>query len=264
MPSSTSSRGSPNGGLPDSRKALEVLGLTGPVGHPVIQDVSLHVPRGALYLVLGPIHSGKSMLLRHLLGLERAERGTVAIDGERFDPGGTDEDVLRSVRTRIGVMFEGSALISRLSVLENVELPLLEHTTASSREARDTARSLLAEVGLSVDDETTPAELGRAEQRLAALARALALHPPLVLMDEPTLGLDPHAAAQLDEAVTRLQETRGFGALIVSHQVRYAFGRAEHIYVMADGRIVAQGDRAALERSDHPAVRRLLYRRSGP
>lgn len=247
----------------NSRPALEVRGLTGPVGHAVIHAVSVSVPRGALHVILGPIHSGKSMLVRHLLGLERAAQGSVDIDGERFDPTSPTEDALRLMRTRIGVVFEGSALISRLSVLENVELPLLEHTTASSREARDTARSLLAEVGLRVDEETSPVELGRAEQRLVAFARALALRPPVMRMDEPTLGLDPHAAAQLDEAIARLQETRGFGALIVSHQVRYAFGRVGQIYVMAEGRIVAYGDRHALEQSDHAVVRQLLYRRGG-
>ncbi len=235
--------------------------MCGPVESPILSDVSIIVPWGGLHVILGPIHSGKSMFIRHVLGLERASAGTIVIDGESYDATGESEPVLRRQRTRIGVVFEGSALISRLSVVENVELPLLEHTTATSREARDTARSLLSEVGLRIDDDATPAELGRAEQRRAALARALALRPPVLVLDEPTAGLDPHSAAELDDAIIRLQEVRGFGVLICSHQVRYAFGRARHIYIMADGCIVAEGDRAALERSTHPVARQLLYRR---
>lgn len=247
--------------MPDDGIVLGVEHLTGPAGGPVIFDLNLEVPRGAHHVLLGPIHSGKSMLVRHILGLECAASGEVRIDGSRYDATGEPEPVLRRMRTRIGAVFEGSALISRLSILENVELPLLEHTTASSDEARDAARALLAEVGLVVDDETAPSELGRAEQRLAALARALALRPPVLVLDEPSSGLDPHSAAQLDEAIARLQDIQGFGVLIVTHQVRYAFGKAEWMYVMADGRIVAQGDRETLEAHQHPVVQQLFHRR---
>jgi phospholipid/cholesterol/gamma-HCH transport system ATP-binding protein len=241
--------------------ALAVRELTGPVGAPLVHDVSLAVPFGTTHVLLGPIHSGKTMVLRHLVGLEVAERGTIAVDGESYDLRGEPEIVTRRMRTRIGVVFEGSALISRIGIVENVELPLLEHTDATPGEARDAARELLAEVGMGVDEDVVPERLSRGARRRVALARALALRPAALLLDEPTLGLDAHAAAELDDTIARVQDARGFGVLIFSHEVRHAFGRAQEISVMAEGRIIAQGARDALEASAHPVVQRLLHRR---
>lgn len=244
--------------MPD---ALAVHGLTGPAGAPVIHDIELRVPWAATHLLIGPIHAGKTMVLRHLVGLERAARGTIAVGEESFDAAGESAAVTRRMRARIGVVFEGSALITRLGVVDNVELPLLEHTSASPRDARRAARELLAEVGLSPDEERTPRLLSRAAQRRVALARALALRPAVLLLDEPTLGLDSHAAAELDETIARVQDAHGFGVLIFSHEVRHAFGRAQEISVISDGTIVECGTREALERSGHPVVQRLLHRR---
>ncbi len=241
--------------------ALAVRGLTGPAGSPFVHDVTLHVPFGETHVLLGPIHSGKTMVLRHLVGLEVAERGEIEVDGERYDAHGEPELATRRMRTRIGVVFEGSALISRIGIVENVELPLLEHTDATPAEARETARELLAEVGMGVDEDIVPERLSRGARRRVALARALALRPAALLLDEPTLGLDAHTAAEFDDTIARVQEARGFGVLIFSHEVRHAFGRAQEISVMAEGRIVAQGSRDALEASGHPVVERLLHRR---
>ena len=247
------------------RAALSVQGLTGPVGLTIILGVSFVVPAGQTHVVLGGIHAGKTMLLRHLVGLERAEAGTIAVAGETFDARGESVERIRRLRSRLGVVFEGSALFSRLSIVENVELPLLEHAPEDELDEehiRETARALLAEVGLmAVDDDTLPEQLGRAAQRRVALARAIALEPPVVLLDEPTAGLDSHSAAELDELVVRLQERHGFGALVFSHEVRHAYGAARHIYVFADGRVVAEGSREALLASTHPAAQRLLQRR---
>ena len=244
-----------------SNVVLDVQGLTGPSGDPIIHDIALRVGAYDTVLVLGPIQSGKSMLMRHLLGLEAAERGEVAIDGVAFDPSQSPDDALRKLRTRIGVIFAGSALLTRISVVENVELPLLEHTVATTAEAREAARELLAEVGMHVDDETMPADLDRAQQRRVALARAIALRPCLLLLDEPTLGLDSHAAHEFDKVFEALQQRYGFGGLIFSHEVRHAFGPVKEIVIMADGRIVARGLRDALLESEDPFVRRLLHRR---
>ena len=243
--------------------ALEVRGLTGPAEQPVIHDIALRVPRGATQLVLGPIHSGKSVLMRHLVGLERAARGTLLVGGQEFDLAAATGLDLRRMRSMFGVVFEGSALLGRLTVLENVELPLLEHSDATAAEAREAARRLLSEVGLDElhNDELTPAQLTRLDRRRVALARALALRPPVVLLDEPTLGLDSHSAAELDDKIARAQEAGGFAVLIFSNEVRHAFGRARHIYVMEHGRVVAEGTLDALMQSEHDLVHRLLHRR---
>lgn len=255
MPSSTSSP------VSSSKRALEVRHLTGPARSPLIFDIDLFVGCGETLLVLGPIQSGKSMLMRHLVGLESASSGTIAVDGESFDPTRPVEKELRAFRARVGVLFEGSALLRRISVLENVELPLLEHEHRSRARARDAARELLAEVGIEVDDETMPVQLGRAGQRRAALARALALRPRLLLLDEPTLGLDSQAAHEFDETLHALQKKYNFGIVIFSHEIRYAYAPANQIDVLAGGRIVAHGTRESLLESNDPVIHGLLHRR---
>lgn len=241
--------------------ALAVRHLTGPAGAPLLHDVNLAVEHGRTHLVLGPIHSGKSLLMRHIVGLERAASGTIEVAGRVYRAAGEPPEVLRQMRTRLGVVFEGSALLTRLSVLENVELPLLEHTAASAEEARGAARELLAEVGVLGDVDREPLQLGRLERRRVALARAVALRPPVVLLDEPTHGLDSHSAHEFDETVSRLQDAGGFALLIFSHEVRHAYGRAEQVSVIDDGVIVEQGPRARMLESEHPVIRRLLRRR---
>lgn len=254
----------PTGAPVAGAAAFELVDIAGPIGNTIIHGISLAVPPGRTHAMLGAIHSGKTMLLRHIVGLERADRGEIRVQGERYPATGMTVTELRRLRTRLGVVFEGSALFSRLSVVENVELPLLEHASedVDPDDVRRTAQELLAEVGLSaVDDDALPEQLGRASQRRVALARALALRPPVLLLDEPTLGLDPHAAAELDDTLAALQERHGFGILIFSHEVRHAYGAAERIYVLSDGRVADEGDRAALQASTHPAVQRLLQRR---
>jgi len=255
MPSSTSSPPS------SSERALEVHHLSGPAGSPLIFDIDLFVDCGETVLVLGPIQSGKSMLMRHLVGLECASTGSIAVDGFSFDPTRPDEKALRKFRTRVGVVFEGSALLRRISVVENVELPLLEHQHRSRSNARDAAQELLAEVGIEVEADTMPVQLGRAGQRRVALARALALHPRLLLLDEPTLGLDSQAAHDFDETLQALQRRYNFGIVIFSHEVRHAYAPANEIDILAGGRIIARGSRESLLESDEAVIHGLLHRR---
>ncbi len=240
---------------------LDVRELTGPVESPVLHDVSLAVPRGGTHVVLGSSHSGKSVLLRLILGLQRAGRGAVTIDGTAFDAAAPNENVLRHVRRRVGVVFESSALVSRFTLLENVELPLVEHTNVAARDARDAAANLLREVGVECSIDRTPDGLSRLERRRAALARALVLSPPLVLVDEPAHGLDAYAAAHLDDTLASLQQRYGFATLICSHDVRYAFNAPHSVSVLAGGTVVESGELERLRHSGHEAVRRLVDRR---
>ena len=256
MRSSISSPGSSEPG-----GVLRVENLTGPITAPVIHHVSLAVPSGATHLVMGPIHAGKSMLLRHIVGLEQPLSGRIYLEGARIDDAIDSETQLRRLRARLGVVFEGSALISRISAVENVELPLLEHSNSSPAEARDAARELLAEVGMADAEDLSADDLPRSGRRRVAIARALALRPAILLLDEPTQGLDAHSAHEIDDLLTALQERYGFGILIFSHEVRHAFGMASEIYVMADGVIIARGTREELAASDNEIVRQLLHRR---
>jgi len=244
-----------------SSAALEVQGLTGPAGSPIMRHVSLTVPPGGTHIVLGPMHSGKSLLLRLLLGLQRSEHGTVTIDGISFDAAAPNDEQLARVRRRVGVLFDSSALVSRLTMLENVELPLVEHTDMDARAARDRAAELLREVGVEADIDRTPEFLSRLDRRRAALARAIILEPPLLLIDEPGHGLDPHAATELDDTLAALQLRYGCAALICSQEVRYAFRSPDAVSVLSAGRVVEHGDLDHLRRSQHQAVRRFIDRR---
>ena len=241
--------------------ALGVDDVTGPRGAPVLRHVTLSVPRGGSHVVLGPMHSGKSTLVRLVLGLDRAESGRVTIDGSTFDAERATEDQLRHVRLRVGVVFDSSALVSRLTILENVTLPLAEHTTVAADRARATAVRLLGEVGVVGDLERTPDKLTRLDRRRAALARALVLEPAVLLVDEPGNGLDPHAAAELDETMQALHERYRCAVLICSQEVRYAFHWPRTVSVLANGRIVERGSLDDLLNSRHEAVRRFVDRR---
>jgi phospholipid/cholesterol/gamma-HCH transport system ATP-binding protein len=241
--------------------SLDVKGLTGPVGMAVLHDVSLSVPHGATHVVLGAMHSGKSLLLRLLLGLQRSQHGTVAIDGTTVDLARPNETSLNLMRRRVGVIFDSSALVSRLTLLENVELPLLEHTTMDAAAARDVAARLLSDAGLPRLIDRTPDHVSRLDRRRAALARAFALEPMLLLVDEPGHGLDADAASALDDTMAALQARYACAALICSQEVRYAFRSPASVSVLADGTVVAHGSLDSLRTSGHAGVRRLVDRR---
>ncbi|HUQ83522.1 MAG TPA: ATP-binding cassette domain-containing protein [Gemmatimonadaceae bacterium] len=241
--------------------AIAVDGLTGPVGTPVIHDVTLAVLAGRTHVVLGAMHSGKSLLLRLILGLQRSRHGTVTIDDAVFDMARPNESALAQARRRVGVVFDSSALVSRLTLLQNVELPLLEHTTMDADAARDVAERLLGDVGLRRDIERTPDQATRLDRRLVALARALALEPMLLLIDEPGHGLDADAAAELDDALFALRQRFACAALICSQEVRYAFRAPESVSILAAGAVVANGTLDALQASPVAIVRRLVDRR---
>ena len=242
--------------------ALEVQNLTGPRGAAVLRHVSLTVRHAGTHVVLGPMHSGKSTLVRLILGLDRATTGRVAVDGTALDAGAPDEHDLRRVRRRVGVVFDTSALVSRLTLLENVELPLAEHTPVNAATARDTAADLLRDVGVASDHfDRTPDTISRLDRRRTALARALVLKPALVLIDEPGNALDPHAASEFDDTLRQLYERYAYGMLICTQEVRYAFRWPEAVSVIAGGTVVEQGHLDQLLHSRHEAVRRFIDRR---
>ena len=251
----------PSPPLPIGDAALVVENLTGPAGAPLLRDITLRVPHGSTHVILGAMHSGKSLLLRLLLGLQRSERGTVVLAGTSFDAAAPNEEMIRPARRHVGVVFDSSALVSRLSLLENVELPLVEHTTMTANAARDAAAALLREVGVRADIERTPDMVSRRDRRRTALARALARDPLLLLVDEPGHGLDADAAADLDDTLTVVQRRRGCALVVCSQEVRYAFRLPESLSVLAGGTFVAHGTLDSLRASRHAAVRRLVDRR---
>ena len=187
-------------------------------GRPVLREISLEVARAEVLGIVGPSGSGKSTLLRHLAGLERPDRGHVRVQGQDLHAG--DEATQQRLRRCQGVMFQSGALWSSMTVGENLMLPLRLFTALDEPARHERARALLARVGLAEAFSLMPPQLSGGMRKRAALARALVLEPPLVLLDEPGSGLDPLNAQRLDELVLELRHHLGMAVVMVTHEIR--------------------------------------------
>ena len=221
----------------------------------VLDDVSFGVPKGSALVILGRSGTGKSVTLRHIVGLVRPDRGSVMVDGA--DISTMRGKQLTGVRRRIGFLFQNAALFDSISVGENVAFPLRRHTKLSDREIRERARSKLAQVGLEADFNRMPAALSGGMRKRAGLARAIALDPPLLLVDEPSSGLDPITADEIDDLLLSLKEA-GTTLIVVTHNIASARKLADRLLMLDGGHIVAEGSLADFQRSTHPLVRAFI------
>jgi phospholipid/cholesterol/gamma-HCH transport system ATP-binding protein len=219
----------------------------------VLHGVSLQVEPAEVHVVLGPSGCGKSTLLKHLVGLLEADSGSIRLFGEEIV--GRDEDALAPLLARTGVLFQGGALIQSMTVIENVMLPLREHTALARAEIELVAQLKLATVGLAAFQHLLPAELSGGMRKRAALARAIALDPELVLCDEPNAGLDPVTAAGIDRLILDLRDALGITMIVVSHELQSIRRIADHITMLQEGAVVARGGITALEQSSDPRIR---------
>jgi phospholipid/cholesterol/gamma-HCH transport system ATP-binding protein len=242
--------------------AIEVFGLEcGYDGRVVLKDVSFTVARGEIFFVIGGSGCGKSTLLRHLVGLHPPSKGTVKFLGRSF----TDADAAsrREMLKTFGLLYQGGALWTSLTLRQNVELPLEEYTTLTRREIEEIATLKLAQVGLLGFEDYYPAELSGGMKKRAGLARALALDPEIVFFDEPSAGLDPITSRKLDELVKHVRDTFGTTCVVVSHELASIFDLADRAIMLdrAEQGIIAQGKpQEMLERSRDPRVREFLSR----
>lgn len=201
---------------------IEVDGLTMAFGDFVLQrDIDFEVRRGEIFFIIGDSGSGKSTLLRHILGLIRPAAGEVRVGGTRVDP--DDDATMQRYLDRIGVLYQAGALFSSMNLSENVELVLEQRTDLSRRERRDVAAFKLALVGLGGFEGYMPSEISGGMRKRAGLARAIAMDPELLFLDEPSAGLDPLSARRLDELVVQLRDTLGVTVVIVSHELASIF-----------------------------------------
>jgi phospholipid/cholesterol/gamma-HCH transport system ATP-binding protein len=225
----------------------------------VLHGVDFSVAPGEIRVIMGGSGSGKSTLLRHLLGLQRPLSGSVRLFG--VDLRTASDRELLDVRKRIGVSFQGGALLTSLSVGENVALPLREHTTLDESTIRIMSRLKLEVVNLGGFQDLMPSQLSGGMVKRAALARAIVMDPRLLFFDEPSAGLDPVVSAELDELILRLRDALRMTIVVVTHELESAFKIADTITVLDQGSILMTGPVAAVRASDNERIQDLLNRR---
>ena len=235
---------------------IRVKDLRTAFGEKVIhEDLALEVRRGEILGVVGGSGSGKSVLLNTILGLKQPDGGSVELFGRDI----SDPKAQTDVERRIGVMFQQGALFSFLSVQENVEAPLLEHTKLAPEYVRDLARLKIRLAGLPEDASALrPAELSGGMRKRAGVARAIALDPEILFLDEPTSGLDPIAAGEFDELIRTLRDALGLTVFMITHDLDTLYAICDRVAVVADKKIAAVAPLQELERSDHPWIRSYL------
>jgi phospholipid/cholesterol/gamma-HCH transport system ATP-binding protein len=234
---------------------IEVRGLLSQFGDRVIhENLDLDVERGEVLGVVGGSGSGKTVLLNSIIGLKEPEGGTVKLFGH--DRSDLTKEQSAEIERRTGVLFQQGALYSALSVIENVASPLVEHTRLPKDVIRELAEMKIAMVGLKPEaHHLKPAELSGGMRKRVGLARALALDPELLFLDEPTAGLDPIGAGAFDELIRRLSDDLGLTVFMITHDLDSLYAITDKVAVVADKRIVAKATVQELERSDHPWIR---------
>lgn len=251
---------------PGSVPRIEVRGLTMAYGSFVVmRDLTFEVAERDIFVIMGGSGCGKSTLLRHMIGLREPARGSILFDGEDFTASGPRERE-RFIR-RFGVMYQSGALWSSLTLAENVGLPLEEFTTLDARRRRELVRYKLALVGLSGYEDYYPSQVSGGMNKRAGIARAMALDPDILFLDEPGAGLDPLSSRRLDDLILRLRDSLGSTVVIVTHELASIFAIANNsIFLDTETRTQgAVGNPSELRsRSDNPAVVRFLNRGDGP
>ena len=247
--------------LPAGKQALlQIRNLEKSFGkRHILRGISLDIYRGETLAIVGGSGSGKTTLLRHLMGMLHPDNGSVTLDGSiRLDLAGTAE--LNRYRDRLGVVFQGAALLNSLTVLENVGLPLVEVRQMDPQLVYQKVVAALQKVYLPAGEilHLKPAALSGGMRKRVGIARAIVQEPELILYDEPTTGLDPVTVSGVNELTLDLQKRLGVTSVVITHDLPAAFTIADRIAMLYKGRIIAIGDKAAFRGSQHPVVQQLL------
>jgi len=228
-------------------------------GVEVLHGITLHVEPGEILVVMGQSGCGKTTFLRHLMGLQKPTGGTVRIGD--LDLTRMDSRQYGAFCRSIGVLFQNGALFDSMTVAENVAFPLREHTRLADPVIRIMVSMKLDQVGLRGVEDMLPAELSGGMRKRVALARALVMDPPILLLDEPTTGLDPIIAAGIDELIVHIRDAYRSTMVVVAHDVESGMRIADRIAIFHDGRIIEIGTPEQIRKSSHPYVRQFLERR---
>ncbi|MDA8184326.1 MAG: ABC transporter ATP-binding protein [Actinomycetota bacterium] len=243
---------------------ISVRGVTKSFGrHTVLQDITFDVPRGKTTAILGPSGTGKSVLLKTIIGLLTPERGQIFVDGEPVV--GIREKELYRIRRKFGVLFQDGALFGSMSLFDNIAFPLREHTSKSEREIRRIVLDKADLVGLGDHLTKLPGEVSGGMRKRAGLARALVLDPEIILFDEPDSGLDPVRVAYLDDLVVTAQRESGATFFIITHNIQSVMRTADYMGLLFRSRLVAFGSKAEMSTTADPIVTQFLQGRAeGP
>jgi len=223
----------------------------------VLNGISLTVKRGETLAVLGRSGTGKSVLLRLIIGLEKPDSGSIRVHGQ--DIAGLALDQLGEIRKKMGFLFQHAALYDSLTVEENVAFPLQHHKkTMSKSEQSNRVKELLAEVGMEGDLNKMPSDISGGMQKRVGLARALALEPDILLLDEPTAGLDPISSGEIDDLILKLQAEHHMASIVVTHDLHSAKTIADRLALLNEGTVAIEGSFEELQKSDIEFVREFL------
>ncbi len=244
-------------GDPEGEPILRLEGVeTVLEGKKVLDHIDLDVPRNRITAIIGLSGAGKSVLLRHMIGLMKPDRGRVLLDGADLMKYSRKE--LFEVRKRFGMLFQSGALFDSLDVFENVAFPLREKTNLDETGIRERVRVILRKVGLEGSEEKFPDELSGGMVRRVALARAMVMDPEIILLDEPTTGLDPIIRNSILNLICRTYQDHKFTMVMISHDIPDIFHWCHHVVVVHGGKVIEAGSPEAVRNSTNPFVRQLV------
>lgn len=226
----------------------------------VLDGVNLDIPTGTITVILGRSGMGKSVLLKHIIGLMHADSGEVKVDG--IDLMKLSDSKLNEFRKRFGMLFQNAALFDSFNVFDNVAFPLREHSSLSENEITQVVKEKLALVGLHRVEHKMPSELSGGMRKRVGLARAIALSPKIILYDEPTTGLDPLMTDSVNHLILETQKKLHVTSVVISHDIESTFALADRVAMLHEGKIIEQGAPAQFRKSEHPFVKQFLEGRS--
>lgn len=226
-------------------------------GETVLDGVSMRVPVGKITALIGGSGAGKSVMMKHILKLMTPDSGTVEVFGQ--DLAALNESEMRELRTKIGMLFQHAALFDSMTVGENVAFPLIERQVCSRAEANERVDEMLERLSIAEIKHEYPPRISSGQQKRASLARALITEPPLVIYDEPTTGQDPMMTRQVEEMIREVQDNFDVTSLVISHDMALTFRLADHVALLAEGEILAEGPPAKLLESQREEVRRFVF-----
>ncbi|MDE2155304.1 MAG: ATP-binding cassette domain-containing protein [Xanthomonadaceae bacterium] len=242
---------------PDDSMLVRIRGLTTVLGGKTIfSDLDMDIPRGKITAIMGPSGTGKTTLLKHITGQMRADAGRIVVDGQNVAE--LSREKLYEMREGIGYLFQNSALLTDFDVFENVAFPLRQHTQLPEVLIRNLVLLKLQAVGLRGAAALMPSELSGGMARRVALARAIVFDPMLILYDEPFVGLDPVALNQVLKLIRTLNQTLGITSVLVAHELAAIRQIAHHVFLIANGKVVAQGDPKTIADDGSPWTRQFF------